>query len=269
MIARRTQTFAAAGALALLLAAVPNANADTTLNLEFAGKDNGTPNLTVSLNGSSMTVTPAPYFFNSSPPPSGGGSPISSFCIQLTAGLDSTSYAPYNVVSLTDPSTTISANNGSKATQVANAIEALYGMYYNTAWGTQGTGSTASAAFQLALWELTYDGAADVTNTNNPNFLGSGSFQATWSSSATEAQTMLNQVLNNVSQGITDFNNNLPGETLVALTNPSLQDQLWLEPTPKVPVNGVPAPSGLLLAGFGLVALVGRSRLNRRTPATA
>jgi hypothetical protein len=80
---------------------------------------------------------------------------------------------------------------------------------------------------------------------------------------------MLNQVLSNVNLGIMDFNNNLPGETLVALTNPSLQTQLWLEPTPKVPVNGVPAPSGLLLAGFGFFALVGRSRMNRRKIAAA
>jgi hypothetical protein len=162
-------------------------------------------------------------------------------------------------------------NNGSKAPAVANAIEALYGFYYNTNWGTlsgaKGSNSTDFTAFQLAIWELVYDGASDVGNPSSTNFFSTGNVQSPSSSAESEAQTMLNNVLNNVNQGITDFNNDLPGLTLVALTNSSYQDQLWLEPTPKV--SGVPAPPGVVLAGFGLFALIGRSRLNRRVRAVA
>jgi hypothetical protein len=158
---------------------------------------------------------------------------------------------------------------------VANAIEALYGFYYNTSWGSLSSFQSSSSAiqseataFQLAIWELIYDGTADLTKPTATNFFSTGNFQSS-SSSAAEAQTMLNNVLENINQGITDYDNNLldAGLTLVALTNSSYQDQLWLEPTPKVPpVNSVPAPPALLLAGFGLIALIGRARWNRRTP---
>jgi hypothetical protein len=153
MFARRIYSFAAVSAMALLLAAGQRASADTTLNLEFAGAASGSVPVTLSLDGGkTIQVTPGPYFFNSSPPPSGGGSPISTFCIQLTAGLDSTSFAPYSVVSLTNSSTTIAQNNPKNVQGVANAIEALYGEFYQTSWGTQSGGSLMSSAFQLALW---------------------------------------------------------------------------------------------------------------------
>jgi hypothetical protein len=275
---RLIQSFVAAGAVALFLAGEQRAAADPTLNLSFAGTTS-VPTLTVTLDGNKMTgVEPGPYFFNEIPPPSGGGSPISTFCVQLTAGTTS-SQAPYTVNSLNTTSTasTIAANNPTNINGVSNAIEALYGMYYNTAWGSLSTFKSASSsvqaqasAFQLALWELTYDGTADLTNPNSSHFFSSGNFDVGACSAEQEAQTMLNNVLNNINQGITDFNQNLPGETLVILTNPTYQDQIYLESTPKVnPSVATPAPPGIFLAGFGLIALLGRVRLLRRTPASA
>jgi hypothetical protein len=266
---RRVQSYVLVGAATLFLATGQRASADPTINLSFAGTT-GSSTVSISLNGSSNSVEPGPYFFNVIPPPSGGGSPISTFCMELGQGV-TTSSAPYNVVSLTDPSTTISKNNGSSAGAVANAIEALYGFYYNTAWGTQSgakaSNSTDFTAFQLAIWELVYDGASDISNPNATNFFSTGNLTSPPSSAEAEAQAMLNNVLNNVNQGITDFNENLPGLSLVALTNCSYQDQLWLDPTPKV--TGVPAPPGIVLAGLGLFALIGRARLNRRVRAAA
>jgi hypothetical protein len=274
---RLIHAYVAAIAAVLFLASGQRASADGTLNLSFAGTT-GVNNLTVTLDGTKMTgVEPGPYFFNVNPPPSGGGSPISTFCMELTQGVTSSS-APFNIVALnsTTSPTTINKNN-SNVQGVANAIEALYGFYYNTAWGSLSTFKSSSStvqnnasAFQLALWELIYDGTSDLTNPNSTSFFSAGNFQSPSSSAEQEAQTMLSNVLNNINQGLTDFNNNLPGETLVALTNSSYQDQLWLEPTPKVPPpSAVPAPPGIMLAGFGLFALFGRARLIRRTQATA
>jgi hypothetical protein len=110
-----------------------------------------------------------------------------------------------------------------------------------------------------------YDGTADIANPKSSTFFSAGNFQSPSSTAEAVAQTWLNNVLNNTNQGITDFNNNLPGLTLVALVNPTYQDQLWLDPTPAV--SGVPAPPGIVLAGFGLFALVGRARLIRRSAA--
>jgi hypothetical protein len=275
---RLIQSFVAAGAVAFFVAGEQRASADPTLNLSFAGTTH-VATLTVTLDGNKMTgVEPGPYFFNEIPPPSGGGSPISTFCVQLTAGT-TTSQAPYTVSALNTTSTasSIAANNPTNVNGVANAIEALYGMYYNTAWGSLSTFQSATSsvqaqasAFQLALWELTYDGTSDVANPNSNHFFSSGNFQTGSGSAEQEAQTMLNNVLNNISQGITDFNQNLPGETLVILTNPTYQDQIFLESTPKVPPSvATPAPPGVFLAGFGLIALMGRARLLRRKPAVA
>jgi hypothetical protein len=270
---RRITPYLIVGAVALFLATGQRAAADGTLNLQFAGTTS-VPGLQVSLNGvMNAKVEPGPYFWNVNPPPTGGGSPISTFCMELSQGVLTSGSAPYNIVSLTDPSTTISMNNGSKAGAVANAIEALYGFYYNTAWGTLNSFQNSStsvqnqaAAFQLAAWELIYDGTNDLIHPNATNFFTTGNFTAQSCSAESQAQTMLNNVLNNINQGITDFDQNLPGTTVVALTNPGYQDQLWLQPTPKVS-PAVPAPPGILLAGFGFVALVGRARWNRRRPA--
>jgi hypothetical protein len=271
---RLIRAFVAAGAAALFLFSSQQASADNTLNLAFQGTT-GVATLTVTLDGSKMTgVEPGPYFFNVNPPPSGGGSPISTFCMELGQGVNSGAAAPYAITPLNSPTgTTISANN-SNVQGVANALEALYGFYYQTAWNTgvgsniPGTSTPLASAFQLAIWELIYDGTKDLTTPNANNFFTSGNFQVGNCSAEQEAQVMLNNVLNNINAGISDFSKDLPGETLVALTNPTYQDQLWLEPTPKV-VPSVPAPPGILLAGFGLVALFGRARWNRRTPVPA
>jgi hypothetical protein len=273
MITRHLTRYVIAGAVALFLAAGQRASADNTLNLSFQGTT-GAPTLTVTLDGKQMSgVEPGPYFFNVNPPPNGGGSPISTFCMELGQGIDSGAAAPYSVTALNSSSgTTISANN-SNVQGVANALEALYGFYYQTAWNTgkgtniPGSNTPMSSAFQLAIWELIYDGTNDIQSPNATNYFSTGNFQVGTCTAEQEAQTMLNNVLNNINQGITDFGENLPGETLVALTNPTYQDQLWLQPTPKV--SAVPAPPGILLAGFGLVALFGRARWNCRTPASA
>jgi hypothetical protein len=277
MLSRPINRYFVAGAVALVLATGQNARADNTLNLQFAQPGTtSVPTLTITLNGQQMKgVEPGPYFFNVNPPPAGGGSPISTFCMELGQGVNSGSAASFTITPLNASSgTTISANN-TNVQGVANALQALYGLYYNNNWSSISAFQSSSpsaqmqaSAFQLAVWDLIYDGTWDVSHPNATNFFSTGNFQASTSTAEQEAQTMLNNVLNNINTGISDFSANLPGETLVALTNPTYQDQLWLEPTPKV-VPGVPAPPGLFLAAVGLLTLLGRARLNRRTSAPA
>jgi len=274
---RRPNPYLVAGAVALLLTTSQRSSADTTLNLQFAQPGTtSAPTLTISLNGKQTSgVEPGPYFFNVNPPPSGGGSPISTFCMELGQGVNSGSAATYTVTALNASSgTTISANN-TNVQGVANALQALYGLYYNNNWASISSFQNSTpavqaqaSAFQLAIWDLIYDGTWDVSHPNANNFFSTGNLQSPNSTAEQGAQAMLNNVLNNINTGITDFNTNLPGATLVALTNPSYQDQLWLEPTPKAPPPSVPAPPGLLLAGVGFLTLIGRSRLIRRNPVT-
>ena len=69
---------------------------------------------------------------------------------------------------------------------------------------------------------------------------------------------------NEIAPQVESFANNFPGLGIFVLSDGNSQDQIVLIP-PRV--IGVPAPPGALLAGFGLIALVGRGRWSRRTPA--
>ena len=83
------------------------------------------------------------------------------------------------------------AGNLLGALTVANAIEALYGFYYNPAWSTQSGAQSSNSAiysgFQLAIWEMIYDGASDSMNPNSNNFFTTGNFTAQSSSAESEA----------------------------------------------------------------------------------
>ena len=294
MIPRYFRKLIAAGAVVICLADGPIARADQYLDLGF-DTSSGAPTISLSLTGQATSnnkvtmngVEPGPYFFNVVSASSGVTytSPISTFCIQLTTGLTSTSSQYTIVTNIAASSTSIGANNASNPTGVANAIQYLFGANYNSAWANVATAQTlassnsvAQTAFQLALWELTYDGAYDIslaTNASTNFFNGSLTGQpdtltVTGDPSAvslanSEILSDLAAIIGNPNAGINELGIYDPGETLVALTSPSYQDQLWLEPTPKVVVM-TPAPPGLLLAGIGFLALVGRSRFGRRTP---
>jgi hypothetical protein len=245
-----SRLFAAASVAALFLAAAPRASADT-ITLTFTGTS-GASNVSYSLTGSSNTsATPGPYFWTASPLPAGMTNPISTFCIELTQNIPGGG----NVYTV---NTDLSASPTIGTTAKANAIEALFG----------DKGSTSNSAFQLALWELIYDGTSDIANPTNSNFFATGNFKS-WDPSAAAAQTLLHTALNNVDAGITNFDTNYAGYELVALSSPYSQDQLFLEKVqPKFP-PGVPAPPAVVLAGIGLLAMGGRSRWYRRTPNAA
>ncbi|MDY3554748.1 hypothetical protein R5W24_003877 [Gemmata sp. JC717] len=243
----------------------PRASAEL-LGLNYQGETTspGNPFLAVSANGQSFSHTPpGPFYWsqNQSPPNANFPPPIATFCIELSASQVLPPLGSNVLFDVVSPSA--SPTIGNDPLKIA-AIAELYGRYYDFAWNDKNTfhGSVASAAFQLALWELVYDGAGGKN-------LASGNFQAPVPDAyTTTAQNMLNSL-----NGSNAFETNLGGYELVALLAPAtseptkpqnqIQDQLLLKPKP------VPAPPAALLAGIGVLALVGRARFARRSAATA
>lgn len=256
MRVRRVRLLLSAAGAALFLLAAPRAAAET-LTLTYVG-DSGAPPITFSKGNASnveaSSSVPGPHYWQSSPPPNGGSNPLATFCIELTEVTISGSL--YAVTALADSPT---INGDAKAT----AVTALYG---NRAGYSDG-------AFQLALWELVYDGVQDLADPTAPNFLETLDLRAPYYKTVTqEAQALLNATLTDVAGGIAQFNSTHAGYSLVALVSAGSQDQLWLKfgaPPPRVPVGHAPAPPGVVLGGIAVLAFGLRSRWLRRPAAPA
>jgi hypothetical protein len=232
---------------AVMLAGASRASAES-VSLAF----DKSVNPAVSLSGSSSgPYTPTgPFFWHDSGIPSNGSfpTPTVTFCIEVNGALPSVgSSAVFGVQSL-------SADLGSAK---ADAITELYGRFYNTAWESSSfNGSNDSISFQLALWELATD-----TGKN----LSSGSFTA--SSSLGGIVTTAQNWLNSLTGDTSSFSSKFGNQELIALVAPDpngpkpqdYQDQITLRNKPA----GVPAPPGVILAGVGLLGLVGRARWSR------
>ncbi|MBN9119194.1 MAG: hypothetical protein J0I06_08540 [Planctomycetes bacterium] len=252
MQARINRLLVAAIAVAGFLTLSPRASAEL-LTLQLDSTVTGT--MTVTLGTKTDNVTPGPFHWTDVNDPTNPNfqAPISTFCIELNGQTPHVGdQYTFSVLPLDDPHTTIGT------TDKADAIKSLFGNFYNSAWSNPSfTGDTDSKAFQLALWELIYE--TDPTKT-----LGSGNFSST-SSAAARAD----QMLAGLAGGLTAYNNG--GYEVVALVAPSLdplkstpgQDQIAVRP------KGVPAPPGVMLAGIGVLALLGRARWTRRPQAAA
>lgn len=163
-----------------------------------------------------------------------------SFCADyfqpVTTG-DTYSYVPVAISALPDI--------GTDPTKLAR-IQELYDRFYTAA--VNGTGDQAGA-FQLALWELTYDGAGAVD-------IASGNFIATAAGGSTNtaiAQNWLNTIDDPTAPAPAD------SFELVGLFNGNNQDQIVpLAPAP------VPAPAALVLAVIGGGVLLARRRAARK-----
>jgi hypothetical protein len=179
---------------------------------------------------------------------------IKTFCIELEQGLP-TLTPPTATFKVTDPAAAPTLNAAK-----ADAIRALYGNFYDAQNDKVIDGK--DRAFQIALWEIVYDlGSASGLNLSNGDFAYNVP-----SATLNDANTMLS----GLSGGLANFN--ASGYELVALVAPAgpdakpqdqVQDHVTIRP------RGAPAPPGLLLAGVGALALLGRARWNRRAPGAA
>ena len=241
---------------AAFLTAPPRARADF-ITLQYGYNGVGAVNPTVTNSLQSNAPTGPFYWHDNNLPPSNFPTPTATFCIELTPG----QYLPsLGTTVVFDAESLASAPTiGSQAK--ADAITELYGRYFDTAWNTTATGASSnSIAFQLALWELVYDGKPAVGNTTD---LSNGTFNLSTSVGTpyATAQTWLNSLNGNTSS----FNTRFAGQELVALVAPApgakqqdqAQDQITMRPK-----GVVPGPPAVVLAVIG-VGLLTRIRLSR------
>jgi len=237
------------------LSSSPRASADF-INLQYQGNAGGSVDVT--LNGTllqSRLIGPFTWTDTNLSRDVSFNSPIKTFCIEVDALVIPNLNPPTATFRVTDPASAPTLDAAKAA-----AIMALYGNYYNFA--TDSVKDGKNAAFQLAIWELTYD-------FGNPVDLDSGNFIA-------HAPSTINNdaefMLNNLGGGLANYNSS--GYQVVALVAPAgvdenghpaktqdeVQDQLTIKP-----VAAVPAPPALALAGIGALVLFVRARTSRPT----
>ncbi len=232
-----TRLFRLAFTVIAVAALAPSAKAET-----ISLTRNPASGVSVSFNylGSNVTTSGGIFSWSqNSPINSNFNSAVPTYCIELDQGLSS-SATTFTV------QTNLTAAPLIGTTSKANAITSLFDRFYNSTIGN----TSRQASFQLALWEIIYDGAPSTTRTEST----SGSVRFTNSL----AQSFLNDIQNNAYY----TNGSLAGNRLVALVNGTIQDQITVDPVP--PADPIPAPPAVLLAGLGGLALFGRARFTRR-----
>ena len=251
--------------LAVLAAAAMAAPASAeSVRLQF-DKTTSSSAVTVKYNNGANTVTgtPGPYYWHQSP---GNGVPLNSalpngvttFCVELSQTISTGSTYTYTTTPL--------ASGPGISPQEATLISQLYATNFNTAWNsTSFTGSNASTAFQLALWELVYDTGSSLS-------LSGGNFFLTTTPANANAVAIAQGWLTDLKDGKgKNLATVFPNSQLVYLSNGSNQDQLALvpiPPTPPGPGNPVPAPAGAVLLGMGGLLAAARNLRRRATAPT-
>lgn len=242
---------AAVVAAAGLVAGSPRASAET-VKLAFDKTTGQSATVTFPENGSPKTVstTPGPYYWH----PVGGTlnsqfpATTTTFCVELGQPVSVGSSYTFDVKPVAD------VVGAAKAGQFLK----LWGAHFDTAWATSGfAGSVASTAFQLAVWELVYDGPGSL-NLAGGNFLVPNANLATTSTAAGLAKSWLDGL---AAVPASTFDTRYPGQQLVWLSNGSAQDQLTM--IPAAAPNPVPGPAGAVLGLVGLGGM-GLARLRRR-----
>ena len=259
------------GFVLLIAATAQRASADF-VTTSLLSTNNGSVNVTVNGTTALSNVVAGPYFWDADqnlPPNASFASPFSTFCIDLLGTASVGSEYVFEVIPPPSSLTTISSAAN------FNAIKELYGKHYDPDWASSSTYTAADKAgafsFQLALWELVYDGS----NAGNAASLGGGSFKLTAPAALSDARVQTAQSwLGGITGDTSAFTNNpyFSGKTLVALVAPAPssdapkktpgQDQLAIVPD----TTPVPAPPAVVLAGIGMLALGGRGRWFRKAP---
>jgi hypothetical protein len=166
---------------------------------------------------------------------------FSTFCLELTQGINPSSTYTYTLANLANAPTPGSSRTGvgtnGMGTTKANEIAQLWSAYYASIGGN----GDRAAAFQLAIWKIEYDwGDPYFDNfTSNPRTGAKNYFQASGNSTAIGLAT----------SWLDDLKSNTytPASGLWAMTNPSAQDQIVQIPTP--------VPPGAAMATTGVICL--------------
>ncbi len=117
-----------------------------------------------------------------------------------------------------------------------DALERLWGSFFSSV-----TDKTHSAAFQLAVWELTFDSDQTLTNVN-------GKLYKPGSYTAGSIYAIAEAYLTDVRTGKANKR-----QALVLLSDKDVQDQ----------ITAVPEPASLVIAGLGAAALLGARRVRK------
>jgi len=244
--------FAGMSAIAALALAAPVAMADTvTLNLQnlaftttaYVSSNSGASftNTYVSFLNGNVTNPVGPLatsVFNPLP------ADVDVFCIQLLQSIGVPSSNTFNFGTLAASG----SPDGPPGPLSALQQKQILNMYSN-ADGNQYINATNAAAFQLALWEITFDGNG-VLNED------AGVFQVKPLSAVVEAA--LDGYL---ASTVSDLNNNDPDLTMYAFQNGRVQDfVIDLERLPGGGDEDLPEPGSMALLGLGLVGLAGTRR---------
>jgi hypothetical protein len=244
-------------AVAGLMLGSSRASAET-VSLDFTKTTGTAPvgvSYTIGTTTTTTSITPGPYYWQQtgSPMNSNFGSTVATFCVELNQG---TPGGPDSVVF------TVTALAAVKSSATTTAIQKLFANNYSSAWANSSFGGEeASTAFQLALWELVYDGPTGS--------LGGGNFKYTGSTTSGVGLTAKNMLSALAGSSASSFGSLFPNSQVVWLSNGSYQDQLAI--IPKAPdVPGVPAPPSIVLAGLALgTGLFGRTFRRRKDVAAA
>ena len=251
---RPVRWLAATAVLAGLLCGSSRAAAET-VSLGFTNTTGSAPvGIQYTIGGvtSSASITPGPYYWQQTGAPinSNFGATVATFCVELNQG-----FSPTTAVYTVDPLATI------KSAATTDAVMKLWANNYSSTWGAKVfAGSPTSTAFQLALWELVYDGPGGA--------LGTGNFKYTGSLTSGVGLAAANMLAALAGTSSSAFASLYPNSQLVWLSNGTYQDQIAI--IPKVPGGTVPAPPSIMLAGFALCSgLFGRVLRRRKEVAAA
>ena len=161
------------------------------------------------------------------------GNSFSAMCVDVNHDLSfGTTYTNYTAMT--------PAAYGFTATQVG-----LFNRLYTNYYATSHTNGVNAAAFQIAVWEITYDGNGTLNLGANTFTLGSGGNATAKATAATWLSTLASQSVGAWNFTVLDSQSVTGGQS-------ATQDLLVAVPEPET--------YALLLAGLGLLGFVARHR---------